>query len=211
MKKILIVMQIIILVLVMAKIVSTVGLFKKTDVLPIMSFLTDQAMAQQTSPAKASSAVSPAPQVTKTQPVKESAESNLSQERDLAAALSAKKSELDSRENTLRTEEQRLLALRKEIMDKIALLKAQEEKLTTILDASQNSETKRYKEMAKVYEATPPAKAGSMLDKLDVKTAAGITMNMKKDKAGAIWGFISPQRAVEITREITRTGRAQSE
>jgi len=56
-----------------------------------------------------------------------------------------------------------------------------------------------------VYESTPPAKAGSMLEKLDTKTAAGISMNMKRDKAGAIWGHISPQKAVEITREITRS------
>jgi flagellar motility protein MotE (MotC chaperone) len=78
------------------------------------------------------------------------------------------------------------------------------------LDAAQNTEVKRYKEMAKVYEATPAAKAGSMLEKLDVKTAAGITMNMKKDKAGAVWGYISPQKAVEITKEITRVGGKQS-
>jgi flagellar motility protein MotE (MotC chaperone) len=42
-----------------------------------------------------------------------------------------------------------------------------------------------------------------MLEKLDVKTAAGITMNMKRDKAGIIWGYLSPQKAIEITREIT--------
>jgi len=29
---------------------------------------------------------------------------------------------------------------------------------------------------------------------------------MKKEKAGALWAYISPQKAVEITREITRTG-----
>ena len=42
-----------------------------------------------------------------------------------------------------------------------------------------------------------------MLEKLDLKTAAGITMHMKRDKAGVIWGFLNPQRGVEITREIT--------
>ncbi len=111
----------------------------------------------------------------------------------------------------MRSEEQRLLTLRKEITDKISYLKSQEEKLTAMLDANQNSDIKRYKEMAKVYEATPPGKAGSMLEKLDTKTAAGITMNMKKDKAGAVWGYISPQKAVEITKEITRSGKQPQE
>jgi hypothetical protein len=31
-----------------------------------------------------------------------------------------------------------------------------------------------------------------MLEKLDIPTAAGITMNMKRDKAGAIWGYMTP-------------------
>jgi len=80
-----------------------------------------------------------------------------------------------------------------------------------MLDANQTSDIKRYKEMAKVYESAPPAKAGAMLEKLDTKTAAGITMNMKKEKAGAIWGFITSQKAVEITKEITRAGKQTQE
>lgn len=65
--------------------------------------------------------------------------------------------------------------------------------------------------MAKVYESTPPAKAGPMMEKLDTKTAAGITMNMKKDKAGALWAYLTPAKAVEITKEITRAGGFKSE
>lgn len=206
MKKLLIAIQIVILILVIAKVVSVAGFVKKSDFMPALSFFDGQAMAQQNVAVTTPGIVSAVAPAATAQKVKDNSVGDLSRERDLAAALLAKKNELDGRENTLRTEEQRLLALRKEIMDKITLLKAQEEKLSAILDASQTSELKRYKEMAKVYEATPPAKAGSMLEKLDIKTAAGITMNMKKDKAGAIWGFISPQKAVDITREITRAG-----
>jgi flagellar motility protein MotE (MotC chaperone) len=209
MKKISIVIQVVIVVLVLAKVASVVGLVKKTDILPATSLITSIALAQQPAATPVPAATSAASPVVPGPPVNEASDGSLTKERDLAAALLAKKNELDSRENTLRTEEQRLLALRKEITDKIALLKSQEEKLTTALEASQTSDVKRYKEMAKVYEATPAAKAGSMLEKLDIKTAAGITMNMKKDKAGAIWGFISPQKAVEITKEITRTGGRQ--
>jgi flagellar motility protein MotE (MotC chaperone) len=211
MKKILILIQFVILILILAKVASVVGLIKSSDILPAVSLITNQALAQQpqASPASAASSVS-APAASAV-PGKEPSDDNLAKQRDLAAALLSKKIELDNRENTLRAEEQRLLVLRKEITDKIVLLKSQEEKLAVVLEAAQTSETKRYKEMAKVYEATPAAKAGSMLEKLDIKTAAGITMNMKKDKAGAIWGYISPQKAVEITREITRSGGKQTE
>ena len=212
MKKLLIVIQVVILILVLAKVASVVGFIKKSDVLPVSSLITSQALAQQPAATPAPAAASVTAPVAPAQPVKEALDNSLSKERDLATALLAKKNELDTRENTVRTEEQRLLALRREITDKILLLKSQEEKLAAVLEAGQTSEGKRYKEMAKVYEATPAAKAGSMLEKLDIKTAAGITMNMKKDKAGAIWGYISPQKAVDITKEITRTaGKQQAE
>ncbi len=206
MKKLLIGVQILILVLILTKVASVVGFISKSDILPAANLLTSLAQAQQPAAAPATVAPSIVGSVMPAPPANDALDASLSKERDLAAALLAKKNELDNRENALRTEEQRLLTLRKEITDKIALLKSQEEKLTTVLEASQTSDVKKYKEMAKVYEATPAAKAGSMLEKLDIKTAAGITMNMKKDKAGAIWGYLSPQKAVEITKEITRSG-----
>ena len=112
--------------------------------------------------------------------------------------------DLDARENAIRAEEQRMLALKKEIMEKIDSLKALETQLTEKLDAENTEDRKRLKDLAKVYEATPPQKAAAMLEKLETKTAAGITISMKRDKAGLIWGYLNPQKAVEITREITR-------
>jgi flagellar motility protein MotE (MotC chaperone) len=214
-KKFIIVVEILLLILILAKVASVFGLLKKTDIFPDTPLTTTQAMAQQAAQPQVVPAATVAPesgaQSTVATGEKDTLDENLSKQRDLAAALLAKKIELDNRENSLRADEQRLLTLRKEITDKIALLKGQEEKLTAMLDAGQNSDIKKYKEMAKVYEATPPAKAGAMLEKLDIKTAAGITMNMKKDKAGAIWGFISAQKAVEITKEITRSGKPLQE
>jgi flagellar motility protein MotE (MotC chaperone) len=200
MKKLLIVAQILILILILTKVALLIGLVKKSDIMPATSLITSQALAQQRPASTAPLMAPPQDQMAN------GAEDNLAKEKDLASALIARKNELDNREKNLRAEEQRLLALKKEITDKIALLKSQEEKLTSSLETSKTAETKRYKDMAKVYEAAPPAKAGKMLEQLDVKTAAGLTMNMKKDKAGAIWGYITPQKAAEITREITRNG-----
>ncbi len=202
MKKIIIGIQILILVLILIKAASVVGLIKKTDFLSATSLMTRQALAEST---VASPAAGKMPSVLR-QPVNETAADDLTTVRDLATALAAKKSELDKRESNLRAEEQRLLALKKEITDKIVLLKSQEEKLTSALENHKADDLKRYKDMAKVYESAPPAKAGKMLEQLDIKTAAGITMNMKKDKAGAVWGYITPQKAAAITKEITQAG-----
>ena len=202
MKKIIIGIQILILVLILIKAASVIGLIKRTDFLSATSLMTRQALAEST---VASPAAGKMPSVLR-QPVNETAADDLTTVRDLATALAAKKSELDKRESNLRAEEQRLLALKKEITDKIVLLKSQEEKLTSALENHKADDLKRYKDMAKVYESAPPAKAGKMLEQLDIKTAAGITMNMKKDKAGAVWGYITPQKAAAITKEITQAG-----
>jgi len=142
---------------------------------------------------------------------KDAFDDGLKKERDLYAVLEQRRKELDSREAALKAEEQRLSSLKEEIVEKIDSLKTLEQKLNVTAEAQKTEENKRFKELAKVFEATPPAKVGPVLEKLDLKTAAGITMNMKKDKAGLIWGYLSPQRAVDITREITRAPIPPSE
>jgi len=137
-------------------------------------------------------------------PVRDVLEDPLSRERALMKTLEQKEQELNDRESRLSAEEQRTQALKQEIVAKIETLKALEERLGASLEEEKTSENKRYKDLAKVYDAAPPDKVGSMLEKMDTKTAAGITMNMKRDKAGAVLGYLSPQKAIEITREITR-------
>ncbi len=210
MKRIIIGIQILIAALILVKVASIFGILDKVEKIADMTTVPSQALAQSKTPAQSQSIM---PQEVKADKLKlpastkDAMEDILSQQRDLAAALAAKKTELDNRENALRADEQRLVALRKDITEKIAILKAQEEKMAAQLDSTREEDIKRYKEMAKVYESTPPAKAGPMMEKLDVKTAAGITMQMKKDKAGALWAYISPQKAVDITKEITKSGR----
>jgi flagellar motility protein MotE (MotC chaperone) len=125
-------------------------------------------------------------------------------EKNFENLLEERKKMLDAREQSLRTEEERLISLQGRIEEKLNALGAAEKRLSVLIESRKAIENEEFQKLAKVYESTPPAKAGSMLEKLDTRTAAGISMNMKRDKAGAIWGYISPQKAVEITREITR-------
>ena len=129
----------------------------------------------------------------------------MTKERTLEEALQAKLQNLEQREEFLKKEEQRLLALKLELTEKIDALRSLQQQITSATEAFKTEETKRIKDLARVYEAMPPAKAGAMLETLDTPTAAGITMNMKRDKAGTIWGYLSQKKAAEITKEITRT------
>jgi flagellar motility protein MotE (MotC chaperone) len=132
----------------------------------------------------------------------------LKEERNLLALLQKKQKDLDARESAIKAEEEKILALKNEIMGRIDALKALDDQLSAKLDIEKTSDEKRLKELAKVYEATPPSKAAAMLEKLETKTAAGITINMKRERAGLIWGYLNPQKAVEITREITKTTKS---
>ena len=138
-------------------------------------------------------------------PIRDISDDGLQKERDFMALLQKKQNELDTREGAIKSEEQRILALKKEVMDRIDELKALETQLSAKLEADKVNVAKRFKDLAKVYEAIPPQKAAAMLEKLDNKTAAGITIQMKRDRAGAIWGFLSPQKATNITNEITHS------
>jgi flagellar motility protein MotE (MotC chaperone) len=143
--------------------------------------------------------------------VKDVTDDPLKKERDLFVSLQNKQRDLDIREKSLKAEEEKGLALKKEIMDKIDVLKTLETQLNSKLDMDKTNETKRLQDLAKVYEATPPQRAAAMLEQLEVKTAARITINMKRDRAGLIWGYLTPQKAVAITNEITRTARLTAE
>jgi flagellar motility protein MotE (MotC chaperone) len=137
-------------------------------------------------------------------PVKDVVADPFTEERALIKVLEQKKQELDDREGRLSSEEQRLLTLKQEISTKIDTLRGLEEQLGATIEVEKTSENKKYKDMAKVYDSAPPEKVASMLEKMDTKTAAGITMNMKRDRAGAVLGYLNPEKAIEITREITR-------
>ena len=131
----------------------------------------------------------------------------LQKERDLLALLQKREKTLEAREVAIKAEEQKVLALKQELLVKIDALKALEAKVSDRLDGEKAQEEKRIKELAKVYDAAPPPKVAAMFEKLDVKTAAGITIHMKRERAGLVWGFLNPQKAVEITNEITKANR----
>lgn len=190
MKKLIIACNILILFIVLVKIVIVGGIIKNSET--ANSFLTVNEAAAD-SPVTADFAP----------PVRDVFEDSLSEERKLLSSLMGKQKALNDRENFLQSEERRLNLLRDEILSKIDSLQEIEKRLTVLLEMVEERDNRKYKSMAKLYESVPPARAGSMLEKLDTRTAAAIIMNMKSKKAGAILGHVNPAKSVEITREIT--------
>jgi len=198
-KKIVIIVQVMVLCLFLVKIFGVAGIFQTTAGSGEAVASVSQAIAQTSS----APAVPVTPRDVLTEP--------LTKERSLEEALRVKLQQLEQREELLKKEEQRLVTLKQELSEKIDTLRALQQQITTAMEAYKTEETKRIKNLAKVYEAMPPAKAGAMLETLDIQTAAGITMNMKRDKAGTIWGYLSPKKAAEITKEITNSLKSTGE
>lgn len=140
-------------------------------------------------------------------PAKNVLDDNLSEERKLLSALLEKHKTLDEREAYLKDEEYRLNSLKNEIVLAIGQLKELENNLTAQFETIKNTNDKKYKDLVKIYESAPAAWVGSMLEKLDTRTAAGIIMQMKNKTAGTVLGYLSPEKSLAITREFTRPGK----
>jgi len=119
-------------------------------------------------------------------------------------ALRAREEALRERENKVEREESRLRKVQTDIEHKLEMLVQIQTSLQELIQEKKSLEDEVLKKLAKVYESTPPEQAGPMLSNLDVGLAAQILIRMDGRKAGKIWGYVNPDRASEISTEISR-------
>jgi len=119
-------------------------------------------------------------------------------------ALREREESLTEREEKVQREEARLQTVQRDIEHKLEMLVQIQTSLQELIQEKKSLENEVLKKLAKVYESTPPEQAGPMLSSLDVGLAAQILIRMDGRKAGKIWGYVSPDRASEISKEISR-------
>ncbi len=119
-------------------------------------------------------------------------------------ALRKREEALNEREAYVQQEEARFRKIQQEVEEKVEALAQLQASLHELIREKKSLENEILKRLAKVYESTPPEQAGPMLSSLDVKLAAQILIRMDGRKAGKIWGFVSPERASQISSEIAR-------
>jgi len=118
--------------------------------------------------------------------------------------LEKKRKELESKEEGLKQREERLHQLKAEIEERLETLAQMEKKIEQLIALKESKEDKELTKLAKVFEATPPEQAGPMFNRLDVKIAAKILVRMKGRNAGKIWGYVDPDQAVRISKELAK-------
>jgi len=118
--------------------------------------------------------------------------------------LEKKRQELESKEEGLKQREERLHQLKAEIEERLEKLAQMEKRIEQLIALKESKEDKELTKLAKVFEATPPEQAGPMFNRLDVKIAAKILVRMKGRNAGKIWGYVDPDHAVRISKELAK-------
>jgi len=190
MKKLIIVIEILVVFLFLAKIFALGEIVKRSHISDYLLWSTNSALAE-----------SPAKTATNT-PASNASVDTLATERNLMSQLEDRRRQLENRENSMRFEEKKINSLRSEIIARIEMIRGKEEKMTSPQESAKANEGTRCKELAKEYESTPPEKVGALLNKMDSRTAARIIMQMNVKKAGAVWGQLNPEKAADITKIV---------
>ncbi|MBW2305568.1 MAG: hypothetical protein JRG73_01435 [Deltaproteobacteria bacterium] len=124
--------------------------------------------------------------------------------RSLIELIEKKERELQEKEEALRLEEERLKALKRDIEDKLAQINQISARLKVLTIKKDKHIEEKITKLAKVFESTPPEHVGTLLERLDTNIAAQILLHMNGKKAGAVWGYVEPDRALEIIKEMSK-------
>jgi len=121
---------------------------------------------------------------------------------DMVKMIETKRAELQEKEASLKREEQRLAAVRKDVderIDKYTKLLAQVE---AILKKVEQVKGDKMESVVKAYEVMAPEDAAVRISALDDDTALQIMSRMKSKKAGAVIAVMNPQKAANLTRSM---------
>ena len=123
-------------------------------------------------------------------------------EDDLLKLVETKRVELREKEDSLKREEERLTALRKEVDEKIAAYTKLLADVEAALKRVEAVKGEKLENVVKAYESMAAEDAAARLSMLDEQTALEIMTRMKSKKAGAIIAAMTPQKAASLTRSM---------
>ncbi len=109
---------------------------------------------------------------------------------------------LKEKEHDIDLKEQELKEIEKKVDAKIKELKKLRASVKKAVDAYRIESNGRIKYLVKMYTSMKPKAAASLMNKLDLKIAVEVFLNMKGDIAGTILPYMEPKKAATITRML---------
>jgi len=122
---------------------------------------------------------------------------------DMVKLVETKGIELKEKEESLKLEEARLNALRKDVDEKIASYTRLLAQIESVLKKVELVQGEKIQNVVKAYEVMTAEDAAARLSALDDATVLQIMTRMKSKKAGAIIAAMSPKKAASLTRSMT--------
>jgi len=129
--------------------------------------------------------------------------SEVSAQDDSIKLVETKRLELKEKEETLKREEERVNALRKDVEEKIGNYSQLLARIERALKKIDQVKDEKILNVVKAYESMPAEDAAARISALDDDTALLILLKMKAKKAGAVMALIEPRKAAYLTRSMT--------
>ena len=118
--------------------------------------------------------------------------------------LAERRDLIEARAEELRIREGLLGAAEKRIDKKILEMRRLELAIKKLIKTHDRQEDLKMQSLVKIYEAMKPKDAARIFGELDINTLLMVAERMKERKLAPIMAQMSPERAKEMTVELTR-------
>ena len=127
------------------------------------------------------------------------------EEIDLLQQLATRRTQLDARERELETRVGMLRAAEARIDRKVTELKDLQGAIEKLIGQHGEQEDLKFRSMVKIYENMKPKDAARIFEDLDLEVLLTVAERMKERKLAPIMAQMNPEKAREITVELTRS------
>ena len=120
----------------------------------------------------------------------------------LLEALGERRMQLEARDAAINKRELELQLFEKKLQEKMDTLNTIQEEVKRQLGQLDKGEIAKEQSLSKVYENMKPKDAARVFDLLNISVVMKIIVHMKEKKLSEIMGFVSTERARDITQEL---------
>ncbi|OKH89034.1 MotE family protein [Thalassospira sp. TSL5-1] len=124
------------------------------------------------------------------------------EEIDLLQNLSARRAELDRREQRLDERESLIAAAEARIDSKISEMKRLQDSISQLVEKKDKKDEDRIKKLITVYEKMKPKDAARIWNELDMNILLQVAQGMREANTAAVLAEMTPDRARALTTEL---------
>ena len=118
---------------------------------------------------------------------------------DMVKFINKRHKEIKEKEGTLKKEEERLNAIRKDVDERIQKYTKLLDQFEDVLKKVEQISNEKLDRLVKSYESMPPEEAAAALSAINQPMAVKIILKMKPKKVGAVMAYMDRKKVVSVT------------